>query len=405
MRFKYKAKKSDGKITEDFAVANDKFDLAHILKQQNLTLLTAKPAEKKSGADWFAKINEAVVRVSFKDKIFFASNLAEMINAGLPLSRALNVLHRQSTNKKLKRVIQTIVDKIDKGGSFADALAEHPKIFSPVFIAMVSAGEKSGKLPQSLKTVSDQLHKSYALRKKVRGALVYPSIIVLAMVLIGVIMMIYIVPTLAATFEDVGAELPFTTKIVLFISDMILNNYIIMGLLLLGLIAGLMKYRKTAIGKRQIAFMFLHFPLIKNITKEINSAVTARTMSSLISSGVDIVEALKITEQVVQNVYYKEVLQKAQIELPKGGALSKIFRDHENIYPPFVNEMASVGEETGKLSGMLEKLAKFYEDEVDAAMKDISTVIEPLIMILVGAAVGFFALSMIQPIYSIGNSI
>ena len=403
MLFKYKAQSISGEFREGELDAADKFVLSRELKKQGLSILTASPA--KTGISFFKRLNESVSTIKLKEKIFFASNLAEMISAGLPLSRALGVLERQSENKKLKTTIADITLTIDQGGTFAAGLAKFPKIFSSVFVAMVGAGEKSGRLPESLKVISDQLEKTYTLRKKIKGALVYPCIIIIAMTLIAAVMLIYIVPTLAATFEDIGAELPFTTKVVIGASDLLASHPIIILLALIAVIYGFLKAIKTTTGKRIFAVVLLKFPVVKNITKEMNSALTARTLGSLIASGVEMVEALKITEDVLQNPFYKDILREAQIAVPKGSNLSKIFSDWEKYYPPFVSEMVSVGEETGKLSDMLKKLAQFYEDEVDAATKDLSTIIEPVIMILVGIAVGFFALSMIQPIYSIGNSI
>ncbi|HEY4506381.1 MAG TPA: type II secretion system F family protein [Candidatus Paceibacterota bacterium] len=403
MLFKYKAQSISGEFREGELDTADKFVLSRELKKQGLSILTASPA--KTGISFFKRLNESVSTIKLKEKIFFASNLAEMISAGLPLSRALGVLERQSENKKLKTTIADITMTIDQGGTFASGLAKFPKIFSSVFVAMVGAGEKSGRLPESLKVISDQLEKTYTLRKKIKGALVYPCIIIIAMTLIAAVMLIYIVPTLAATFEDIGAELPFTTKVVIGASDLLASHPIIILLALIAVIYGFLKAIKTTTGKRIFAVVLLKFPVVKNITKEMNSALTARTLGSLIASGVEMVEALKITEDVLQNPFYKDILREAQIAVPKGSNLSKIFSDWEKYYPPFVSEMVSVGEETGKLSDMLKKLAQFYEDEVDAATKDLSTIIEPVIMILVGIAVGFFALSMIQPIYSIGNSI
>ena len=403
MLFIYKAQTVSGEFREGQLDAKDKFDLAITLKKEGLSVITARLVESKAG--FFKRLNESVLSVKLKEKIFFASNLSEMTSAGLPLSRALGVLERQSENKKLKNTIKEITLTIDQGGTFAFALAKFPKIFSSVFVAMVEAGEKSGRLPESLRVIADQLQKTYTLHKKIKGALVYPAIIIIAMTLIAAVMLVFIVPTLASTFEDIGAELPFTTRMVIGLSNLVASHPILILIAVIALVYGFLKGIKTDIGKKIFAQVLLKLPVIKNITKEMNSAVTARTLGSLVSSGVELVEALKITKDVVQNPFYKTILDEAQLAVPKGENLSKIFGAHEKYYPPFVSEMIMVGEETGKLPEMLKKLAQFYEDEVDAATKDMSTIIEPIIMILVGIAVGFFALSMIQPIYSIGNSI
>src|SRR3989344_2471354 len=284
MLFKYKAQSISGEFREGELDTADKFVLSRELKKQGLSILTASPA--KTGISFFKRLNESVSTIKLKEKIFFASNLAEMISAGLPLSRALGVLERQSENKKLKTTIADITMTIDQGGTFASGLAKFPKIFSSVFVAMVGAGEKSGRLPESLKVISDRLEKTYTLRKKIKGALVYPCIIIIAMTLIAAVMLIYIVPTLAATFEDIGAELPFTTKVVIGASDLLASHPIIILLALIAVIYGFLKAIKTTTGKRIFAVVLLKFPVVKNITKEMNSALTARTLGSLIASGV-----------------------------------------------------------------------------------------------------------------------
>lgn len=404
MQFSYKAEDSFGKIKEGVLDAGDRFEAAKTLKKMGLVAVSVT-ANKHTGASFMTKLNESVIRVKLKDKIFFASNLAEMISAGLALSRSLDVLGRQSTNQKMKRIISEIRAEIDKGNSFSSSLAKYPKIFSTVFVAMVEAGEKSGKLPDALRVISDQFSKTYNLRKKIKGAMMYPLIIFIAMILVGAAMLVYVVPTLAETFEEVGAELPFTTRSIIWVSEFLKDNiFLSIGIIVFAIIL-VNRGLKTKWGKKAFSFFLLHLPVTKALTKQVNSAVTTRTLSALVSSGVDLVESISITENVLSNPYYKEVMEDAKEKVPKGISLAEIFESHEKFYPPFVGEMVSVGEETGKHSEMLLKLAVYYEGEVENATKNLSTIIEPVIMIMVGAAVGFFALSMIQPIYSVGQSI
>ena len=404
MKFSFKAQRVSGEVFDGFGEAKEKFDLSRMMRDKSITIISAE-AVKPTGSNWFEKINGIFIRVSLKEKMFFASNLAEMISAGLTLSRALGVMGREAENKKLKGIIDELLADIDKGGSFAAALGRFPTIFSPVFVAMVEAGERSGRMPESLRIVADQMAKSYDLRKKVRGALMYPMVIIIAMVVIGTFMLIYIVPTLAATFKELGAELPFTTQAIIGVSDFIHTRWIITLGIVIGSVTFFVRFFSTALGTRTLSFVLLHMPVMKKITQETNAAITARTLSALVSSGIDIVEALSITEHVLQNPYYRAVIAEAGKAVSKGEPLSAIFAKSEKLYPPFVAEMVSVGEETGKLADMLSKLAIFYENEVDAVTKNLSTIIEPLVMVVVGAGVAFFALSMIQPLYSIGNNL
>ena len=405
MKFKYAGIK-DGVEVHGEAEATDKFALSRSLKDTGVTILSAETHDAKSGGI-MEKLNQMFSTVSFKERIFFVSNLSEMLSAGLSLSRALKVSYKQTHNPKLRLVVTEINADVDKGGNFATALARFPKVFTPTTVAMVEAGEKSGRVPEALQLVSNQMMKLYQLKKRIKGALMYPAIVMGAMVGIGIMMLVYIVPTLASTFKELGAELPLTTRMIIGFSDFLTQHYLVAILLFaLGLLAlwWLSKYKKV---KRMWAWFIMHMPIIGSIVKQSNSAVTARTLASLLVSGVDIVASLDITERVLENPYYREIIVRAKEAIPKGQSLSQIFSDKiaEKAYPPFVGEMMSVGEETGKLPEMLQKLAEFYEGEVDAVVKDLSTVIEPFIMLVVGAGVGFFALSMIQPIYEVGNNL
>jgi type IV pilus assembly protein PilC len=270
---------------------------------------------------------------------------------------------------------------------------------------MVKAGEESGNLAGSLKVIAIQMDKSYALSRKVKGALIYPAVIFSVMVVIGVLMMVYMVPTLTATFKGLGVDLPLSTRIVIGISDFLRNHFLIVFLAVVAVIVTIAALLKTKAGSRAFDYFILHLPVIGTIVKEVNSARTTRTLSSLLSSGVDVVVALGVTEEVIQNSFYKEVLGKAHENIQKGDPISAVFIEHENLYPIFVGEMMNVGEETGKMADMLLGVAAYYEDEVDQKTKDMSTIIEPVLMVIIGIAVGIFAISMLAPTYSLVDKI
>lgn len=233
----------------------------------------------------------------------------------------------------------------------------------------------------------------------------YPTIILILMVAIGILMMIYMVPTLTSTFTGLGLKLPLSTRLIIGTSNFLVSYFLFVLAGLIVLIAGLVFAFRTARGQRFLDYFILHVPVIKEMVKQINSARTTRTLSSLVTSGVDIVVAIDVTKDVLQNSYYKEVLDEIKVVIQKGGSVSSVFSSHSNLYPTFVSEMASVGEETGKIGDMLLSAAMFYEEEIDQKTKDLSSVIEPFLMIFIGLAVGFFAISIISPIYSIGDSI
>lgn len=403
--FVYKAKKSTGQIYSGEKDAADRYELYKLLRDSGDEVVSFSEKKPRAGLKMNISISFLSGRVKTEEKINFARNLGAMIEAGLPLSRALSVLERQSKNKALKAVIADLISEVDKGSTFADALNHHTKVFPPIFISMVHAGEQSGGLAEALKVVGNQMDSSHALTKRVRGALIYPSVIISAMVLIAILMLIFVIPVLLKTFTDLNVQLPLPTRIVLYVSDAMQHEglFIFLGV---AIIAGaFIWWSRQPKGKRFNHFLLIRIPVIGNLVQEVNAARTARTLSSLLSSGVDVVESVEITSSVVQNVHFQDILKKAGEAIKKGELMSKIFAANEKLYPAFFAEMLSVGEETGKTADMLMGVASYYEDDVDQRTKNMSTIIEPVLMLLIGGAVGFFAVSMIQPMYSLVNAI
>lgn len=410
--FYYRAKKANGEEVSGQRGSVNRFSLARELRAEGLIALTAEEINKNqvNSSGIFHRVHsveysQLFQRVKAKDKIVFANNLSAMIGAGLPLSRALSVMARQTSNKYFKKILGEIEALITKGQSLSQALANYPKIFPEVFVAMVAAAEETGRLPEALKLVSEQLEKSYALRRKIIGAMIYPAVIVVAIIVIGILMMIFLIPTLSATFRELNVPLPLSTRLVIGLSDFLVNDIFLVIMGIIFLVTGLLWLPKTVFGKKMMDKLFLRLPFINNLTRQVNSAVIMRTISSLVSAGVSLTKTIEVTERVVQNYYYKQVMIEALEKVQKGISLSVIFSAHQNLFPIFMSEMSAVGEETGKMPEMLLKGAIFFEDEVDQVTKNLSTIIEPVLMIIIGLAVGFFAISMIGPMYSLSNAI
>ncbi len=403
MKYFYTAKKTDGTEHSGTIEAADRTGFFGEFKKLNEQLVTIKEESQSK----FKKLNFNISfsRIKIIDKIVFARNLAGMLEAGLSLSRAITVSERQTKNPKLKAIFVDLNANISAGKTFHESMALHTDIFPPIFISMARAGEESGNLAESLRQVSNQMEKSYQIKKKVKGAMIYPGIILSIMVLIGVLMMIFVVPRLTKTFKDMKTELPGSTKLVIWLSDFLSNHYITGIAIVVGAIFGLIYASKTKKGKRVIDFCVLKIPVVNTIVKESNSAQTARTLSSLLTAGVDLLVAVKITGEVLQNSYFKEVLEKTEGIVERGQPLSTVFEKEEKLFPIFVSEMMNVGEETGKLATMLVGVANFYENEVEQKTKDMSTIVEPFLMVIIGLSVGFFAVSMITPMYSVMNNI
>ncbi len=401
--FHYKKLGSDGKTIEGKMDAKDKFALYHSLKEDGSTVISVEEINEKRNMS-LEKFLPFLKGVKVHDKITFAKNLSKMIDAGLPITRGLSIMERQAKGA-FKKVLAGLNESVSRGNTFSDSMKNYPNVFSTLFVSMVRAGEESGNLALALGNVALQMEKSYQLNRKIRGALMYPAVIISLMVVIGVLMMVYMVPTLTATFVGLGVKLPISTRIIIAMSNFLKSYFVLIIFGFILFIFATIAALRTKKGARLADAIVIRIPVVGQIIKQINSARTARTLSSLISSGVDIVVAIGVTKDVIQNSYYKDVLDEIQSTIQKGDPIATVFSEHNKLYPLFVGEMVSVGEETGKIGEMLLSVAIFYEDEVDQRTKDMSSIIEPLLMIVIGAGVGFFAISMLGPTYSLAEAL
>ncbi|HEY0964844.1 MAG TPA: type II secretion system F family protein [Candidatus Paceibacterota bacterium] len=407
--FTYTGEDKDGNKVTNTVSATDRFAVYAQARVQGHTVASIEEASALSAkAKQFLnvdKINYYLSRVKGDELVMVTRNLGSMLKAGLTVSRALAVIQRQSKNPRLVGVLKRIVERINQGDQFNAALAEFPSVFDDMYVAMVRAGEESGQLAETLHTLSVQMERSSNLKKKIKGAMVYPTIVLTIMVVIGFLMMIYVMPQITGVFKNMGKDLPATTQFLIATSDFLVNNTLLAAGSLIGGVFALMYALRTKWGRIFTSFIIVRLPAIGNLAKETNAARTARTLSSLLNSGVDVIQSIEITEDVVQNVFYKKVLREARNRVEKGNALSEVFIEYNKLYPILVGEMIMVGEETGQIAGMLGELAEYYENEVERKTKDLSTIIEPLLMVVIGGSVGFFALALIAPIYSISDGL
>ena len=406
MIYEYVAVDKTGTKNQGAEEADTERELAAFLRSKNLLLIEShvKGSVKKRNVDimeylWrFQKVN-------LIEKINFAKNLSVMIGAGVSLTRALDAMGNQTTNFKFKRVIADVLENITQGKSFSESLKPHSKIFSDIFVNMIGAAEVSGKLEKTLLLLSRQMKRDYDLRSRVRGAMMYPAIILCVLVLIGVLMMAYVVPTLASTFKDLKAELPLSTKILMATSDYLMNYYYIIAPCFAAFIFLFYRVIKTKTGKAIFDRVVLKFPVFGTLIKKFNTARFARTLASLIASGVAITKALEITSGVLGNVLFKAAIAQAAQDIQKGKPFNETLKRYPELFEPMFTQTIEVGEETGTISRMLFRIAIFYEQEVNETTKNLSTIIEPLLMVFIGAVVAVFAVSIIQPIYTSLNGI
>lgn len=406
--FLYVAKDKNNKTDAGQMEAVNKHELAALLRNQGSVLISAETVGEKRTGNIKFNFNFTLgflTRISLVEKMMFTQHLAVMIEAGLSLNQALKALIEQTKNLKFKRIIDKLEQSLRQGKSFSNSLAQYPKVFNQLYVNMVRVGETSGNLDNVLKILTSQMKKEHELMSRVKGAMIYPAVIIISMIGIGILMMIMVVPKLTAVFDDLDMELPLTTRIVIGFSDLLKNNLISGLIALVGFIFFIKFISKIKIIKYLLHGIYLRLPIFGQLIRKINSARFARTLSSLIESGVPIVEALGIVAGTLNNLHFKRTLINSAKEIQKGKELSTTLMKHKKLYTPMVIQMISVGEKTGNLTKVLKHLANFYETEVDNMTKNLSAIIEPVLMIVIGAAVGFFAVSMIKPMYSMMSGI
>lgn len=344
-------------------------------------------------------------RVPAKEKIFFVQNLGVMIHAGLSMSRALKTLSLQTENKYFKHTISEVNKEVEKGTTLSEAMKQHPRVFDELFINMIASGEVSGNLENVLSSLFLQMKKDHDLVSKIRGAMIYPSVIIVAMIGIGIFMMIFIMPKIISIFEDIDVELPLPTRIMIIITNIFKNYSLAAGGIAIILITIIVRLSHTNKGRHIVHWIWLHAPIVKNISWKINIARMCRTLSSLLKTEISIVKALEITSKTVGNVHYKNALRQIAENIKTGAQLNQSMSRYPKLFPPLVTQMTLVGEESGTLDSTLEEIAQFFENEVDQTMTNLPALIEPLLILILGVGVGFIAVSVLLPMYSLSNSI
>lgn len=394
----YTAKSLAGDTKTGNIDAKNEHDLAQMLKSLGLVLIKANAHEKNKKS--FLDLNFSLFGVPVTEKIIMARNLEVMFASGLSLIKSFDILSLQTKNKVFKNALLDIKEKISKGESLSAALLNYPKIFSSLFVNMVRVGETSGTLDQSFQILSLQMTKEHELKSKIKNALIYPSIILVVMVLVGGVVVTIVLPSLNIFFTALNAPIPIYTKIILWVGNYLSSNwYLLFVIPALIFIFGWL-FLKTKFGKKSADAFFLRLPLISPIVKKNNSAFLVRSLSSLINAGVALTQSLEISSATISNYYYKKAVMEAQEKVKKGDRLSDAIKPYHDLFPFGVIEMIQVGEETGKTSEILKKLADFYEQEAVIAIEKLTVIIEPILIIFLGLGVGFFALSIIQPMYS-----
>ncbi len=403
-KFIYTAKNYQGQRKGGEIVAKDEDSVVAQLKSEGF-LPTSIKKLKDDSLEIQVKFWDRFKSVPLKEKMVFARNLSVMVASGLPISKSLENLTIQTENKTFKLVLENIISELQGGKTLSESLAKYPNIFNELFVNMVRVGEAGGNLDEVLVIIAIQLEKEHDLISKVRGAMIYPAVIIFVMIGIGILMLTYILPQMMEVFKDMDVELPAATQFVVNMSDALRSHSIMALIGTVLVLVGAKIFLSSFQGKKFVSYSVVRIPIIKNIIVKVNCARFARIYSSLLKSGITVIDALTIISNTLSNYYYKQALDQGIKDIQKGIALSKILARDYRLFPPLVYQIVEVGEETGKTETVLLQLAEFYEEEINQITKNMSSIIEPVLMVVIGGAVGFFAIAMLQPMYSLMENI
>jgi len=394
-KFTYKAKNPNGQDVTGIVEADSKKIAVSLLRDRGYIVYSLDSQTSGFNIDI-----SAFKGVSATEKVNFTRNLASMIGAGLPLSSALEVLLEQVSSTKMKEVVQTLIKDVQSGTSLSDSMIKFPKVYDSRYTSLVKAGEASGKLDEVLKRLAESLEKQREFSGKVKSAMIYPAIIMMAMAGVFTIIVVFVIPKLVDMYQSFNIELPLPTKIMIAISNFTLSYWYIVILGMIASIIGFRKYIKTASGKYVFAHFVFKIPVFGIILKEKDITEFSRTLALLSASGVSIVDALTIARDSVTSVIYKDAISDFTNEVRKGNPLSGAI-ENNTAFPVIVAKMIKVGEETGTTDETLNNLSNYFEGEVDRKVKNLTTALEPLIMLVLGGMVGVLIISVITPIYKL----
>lgn len=398
-RFIYKAKdRKTGQMLKGHIQAENERTAGKLLIDQGYVPESIKEEDKNS---FLAKLSS---RVTAKDKVVFTRQFATLIGAGLPLSNSLKTVAEQTENKAMKSVIESVLSSVEAGKSLGDAFGQHPEVFDKVYLSLITAGEMSGTLDESLKRLAMQQEKDAAMMSKIRGAMMYPAIVLTVILGVVIFMMIVVVPQVENLYVDLKQELPVLTAVMVAVARFLMNFWWLMIIALGALVWFFLQFRKTTTGMKMMATVKLNVPMFKGLFRRLYMARFARTSQILLATGVAMLDAMRISGEATNNVVVNGQIELAMDKVKGGKALSESLKDRDYILP-LVPQMASIGEESGKIDEMLGKAAQVYEDELDEQIKAPSTAIEPALMVILGVVAGGMVGAILFPIYALVNNV
>jgi type IV pilus assembly protein PilC len=395
--FYYRGTTPEGKIVEGEIQAESQAEVIATLRKRNVIPVVIELKKKKP---LFSLEALTLGKVSVSEMALFTKQFGTMLEAGLPLLEALNTQYRQTKNRLLKNAIREIARDVEGGYTLAESMRKHKKVFSELYVNMVEAGEKGGALGEILARLAEYLEKMADIQRKIKGAMIYPIIVICVMIVAVTALLIFVIPTFADLYQGFGAQLPGLTRMIIGISNFVKKNILlILGITIL-IVAVIMGWYKTPSGKEVLDRIILRIPIIGPLVHKNALARFSRTLSTLLNSGVDLMEAMEITARTTGNKVVQHGIMRARNSIREGSTISRPL-EQSRIFPPLVVQMVAIGEQSGNLDEMLAKVADFYDKEVDAAVEALTTALEPLIMVLLGGIVGTMVIAMYLPIFKL----
>ena len=398
--FKYKVMNQQGQKSEGLYKANSKNEVLAMIEDNNYYPIEIKETLAREQKDVF----ESFSKVKTKDLYIFCRQFHTMINAGANISNALNVLRKQTENKKLQKTLSEAHDDVQKGISLSVALGKHNDVFPDLLINMINTGEVSGNLDVIMSRMATHFEKENKINNQLKSAMVYPTVLGCLSIVVVIFLLTFIMPTFTGMFVGTGVPLPGPTKIVMGLSEFIRTKWYILIAVIGGGIYGMRTYAKTPVGKLAIDGLKLKIPIIKDTTEKVIVSRFTRTLSTVLASGVSLVQALEVVQKVVGNKVAEKSLEKIKDKLLKGVSLGEAIGD-ESLFPEMLHSMIKIGEESGALDDILDKTANFYDEELESSLKRLTTMIEPLMIIVMGVVIGFIVIAMMMPMFEMTKTI
>lgn len=398
--FKFSAMNADNQLVSGIVEAETETAAIREVKDQGMEVVSIAPRKVA-----LSQVNiDFLQRVSTKDIVVMSRQLSTMVDATLPLVQALRILVKQTSNPKLANIVSQIADDVEGGARLSVAFGKHPKLFTEFYLSIIKSGETSGQLAEVLGYLADQLEKDYDLRSRIRGAMIYPAFIMSGLLGVGTLMMIYVVPRMTDILKETGAELPITTRILIAVSDWLVVYWWLAGILLVSAIVGFRLALNIKKFRYIVDWVKLHTPIFGPLFKRIYVVRMSQSLGTLTAGKVPLVDALEVVRDIVGNEIYRDLINETIAEVRDGNSIATVFIKSKDV-PDMLSQMLSVGEETGRIDDILERVTNFYSREIDNLVANLVTLIEPLVMIVMGLAVGVMVAAIILPIYTISTAI